>query len=315
MKTIAVTGATGFIGQRVVAAAVKEGWRLRILARNDVTITLPPDVPVFHWDMEAGDPPAACLKDVDAICHMAAFIPGDFNSAALAERCLRTNALGTLTLLKAAYDSKVGRFVYLSSGNAYRASDTPVTETSQIYPTSRATYYLASKLAAELYVDHWDRAGKLSACILRLSSVYGPGMPNAGLVPYLARGIRDSQTVTLRGGGTYGSDLVFVDDVVAAAMGALASPVRGPVNIGSGNRTTSSELADVLLGILGRPPELVITEPAALNPDLGFAALDISRANRHLGFVPTQLREGLSRYLASLADRTPDEAIRRTVAN
>jgi len=301
MKTLAVTGANGFIGRHIVMEASRAGWSIRALVRDFKRDKPPNSVAFVPCELGSGPVSAKVLAGVDAICHAAAFIPEDSFDPSTAEKCMRVNALGTLQLLVAAREANVPRFINLSSGNAYRWSSEPVAEEAPIYPDNRAAYYLTSKLAAELYVAHWDRTGAISACTLRLSSVYGPGMNDKGPVALFSRRLLGRQPIVLKNGGNYGSDLVFVDDVAFAVVAALSAPIRGAVNIGSGKRTTMQVLAEELIAISGVDAGLVSVEPENSPPDRGFAALEITKAQRELRFRPTPLRDGLTRYLESLS--------------
>lgn len=297
MTVLAVTGAGGFVGRRLVAAALARGWTVRALVRDPQALPATERLTAARWD--ALDPVAAAphLGGVDAVCHAAAFIPADTGDPAALERCLRINVLGTLGLLTAATEAGVPRFVHLASANAYAPAPGPVDEAHPLYPSHRAPYYLTSKLAGEVLVDHWGRSGKVAACILRLASVYGPGM-GGGLVKLFADGLRAGRPITVQDGGRYGVDLVAVDDVVAAILAAVRADAVGPFNIGSGVRTTTRELAELLGELTGADRSLVTVEPAAGAPsDPGFAALDVARARAELGYRPTDLRAGLARYL------------------
>jgi nucleoside-diphosphate-sugar epimerase len=221
---------------------------------------------------------------------------------AQAERCFRVNALGTLDLLQAAESAGVKRFVHLSTGNAYRHSNAPVSEDALLYPSRRAPFYLASKLASEIYVDHWRTARRLSACTLRLASVYGPGMHDTGLIPTLAGRLRSGHKVTLVNGGRFAADMIYIDDVVRCVVAAMHSTAEGPLNVGTGVATSAREVAEALLGIIGRDESLV-TYAESDDTDPGFAPLDSSRARALLGLRTTPLREGLSAYLDWLSRR------------
>jgi UDP-glucose 4-epimerase len=289
MKTVAITGASGFIGRRVATAALKAGWRVRALVR--VPESLPAELGAVRWNLEEDG--AAPLDGVDAIIHGAAYRPDNLDDPSRADACMRINAGGTLSLLAAAKTAGVGRFVYLSAGNAYNATGSPIPESAQLFPVQRATYYLASKLMGEIYVSHWDQTGQMPGCILRISSVYGPGMDERGFIPATARKLAAGQTVKLRNGGSFHADMVYVDDVAGAAAGALDAPFRGAINVGSGQASTAREIAGLLAGIVGARTDLIQLEPPA-SPEAGFGALDIALAREALRFSPTPLREGLA---------------------
>jgi UDP-glucose 4-epimerase len=298
MKTVAITGAGGFIGRRIARACLDAGWRVSALSRTPDR--LPAEFAPLRWDMEEGTFPAE-LNHLDAVIHGAAYRPDNLDDPSQAEACMRVNAGGTLKLLQAAQAAGVKRFVYLSAGNAYDSALSPIPETAQLFPARRATYYLASKLMGEIYVSHWDRTGKIPGCILRISSVYGPGMDKRGLVAATACKLAAGQPVRLRNGGTFSADMVLVDDVAQAAIAALDSPFRGAVNIGAGKAVAAHEIANLLAELVGADPALIRLEPPTA-PDTGFGALDITLARQALHFVPTPLRDGLARTWDSLRD-------------
>jgi UDP-glucose 4-epimerase len=303
---IALTGATGFIGQRVAQALVREGHSVRALVRDVERARALPALAgceLATVDLEGALEPQAlshALTGVSVLCHAAAYIPANQRDSQLAARCLQVNALATLSLVDAAISAKLSRLVHFSSGNVYEPAPTAVTEDAKTYPASRATYYLASKLCGELYVDHARRRGDLATTILRVSSVYGPAM-KGGVVPLFADRLARGERVKVSDGGRYQTDLVFVDDVVSAAVRAIERPtVEGPINVGSGRATTLLELARAIAALTGRDESAIEVEPAQTGPtDLGFAPLDVSRARALLGYTPTALSDGLRAFLSA----------------
>jgi nucleoside-diphosphate-sugar epimerase len=99
--------------------------------------------------------------------------------------------------------------------------------------------------------------------------------------------------------GRYMSDLVFVDDVVAAILATLDRKVLGPLNIGAGRRRTSLEVARRVAAVVGAAPRLIRVAPAVAGVEPAvLPAVSIARARSELAFVPTGLAAGLRRTLA-----------------
>jgi NAD dependent epimerase/dehydratase family enzyme len=67
---IAITGASGLVGRRLLKALAKDGHTLTALSRHAGT-NLPPGVRLSVWDAMKGEPPADGLRDVDAVIHLA----------------------------------------------------------------------------------------------------------------------------------------------------------------------------------------------------------------------------------------------------
>lgn len=282
---ILVTGASGFVGGHVVAALRRCGSPVRRLVR---TADADPDT-VVH-DLRAGAPPERAWSGVTAVVHAAARVPADLRDPGEARACLEDNALATLSLTEACRERGV-RLVFLSSGNVYAPRAEPVAEDAPVWPAHRATYYLSSKLCAELYVAHAAARGA-STVTLRLSSVYGPGTKGGVVATFLRRLAAGESIQATR--GPYRADLVDVSSVVDAVLAVVDHPeVEGLVNVGSGRPTGMDELATTFGEVAGRP-ELVRVVPQE-GADPGFAPLDVTRASTLLGYRPLPLRDGLRR--------------------
>lgn len=318
MSDVVVTGASGFVGRRLVARLCERGTSVRaVVSGRRGFAPFDPRVKVHVWDAlgasgagETADPARGAGQDLSfvegasAVCHLAAFLPPSMASSAAARACLEVNALATLALLEAASRGGARRFVHVSSGNAYRAQDRPVSEEDPLYPSAKAPYYLASKLCGEIFASHFGETGALDVCVLRPSAIYGPSMPQAGLVPTFATRLRAGQPIDVTDGGVYTVDLVHVDDVVSAILAALENKASGAFNVGSGEASTPRGVAETLAEILGADRSLIRSVPPVGPPARGFSPLDVTRARHELGYRPRDLRTGLADYVASLGDRS-----------
>jgi len=306
---LVVTGASGFIGRRVVSLALAEGQAVRALCRDpaslaDLTKTAPagaghtnePDLEIIAWDIaQAGERPEV-FADADAICHLAAFIPPDYGDPAHAERCFSVNVIGSTALLEAARQAGMRRFINLSSGNAYDPAARALTEDAPLYPSRHAAFYLASKVAAETIVDHYRAAGYLSTATLRVSSCYGAGM-RGGFLKLCINRLRAGETIRLSDGGRHRADWVHVDDVAAAVLSAVHSDAEGPFNIGSGQAPTIRDVASTIAAALNVDPGLMIVEPSCDGPPGGTHPLNIERAKRFFSYAPRPFSLGVTDML------------------
>lgn len=299
MTAIAVTGATGFVGRRLVARLVADGHTVRALGRPESAGKLPAGVAHAPWSLDDGGDPSA-LAGTDVLVHAAAYIPANHASLAEAGPCWQRNALATLQLCEAAAAAAVAHVVHLSSGNAYKQQPRAVHEDDPQFPSARAAAYLTSKVASEVFADHVGRVRGMAVAILRLSAVYGPGMVAAGMVPSFAQRLLRGEVVTVDHGGRYQADLVHVDDVVDAIVAAITRRARGPFNIGSGHAVTSLDVARALAAAAGRDDDAVrITGEPSGDVIAGFSPLAIDRARAELGYAPRTIALGLASTLAS----------------
>jgi len=242
----AVTGATGFIGRRLVAHLIDGGAfsEVRILTRSTRTIER---ARVFVGDLvtAALEP---LLDGVDVVFHCA----GELRDEAAMRR---VHVEGTERLLAAAR-GRASRWVQLSSVGAYGQSRRAgmVDETAPLAPEGE---YERTKTQADMLVA---RESGISTVVLRPSIVFGPGMPNRSL--YELIGIVDRRLFFFVGHGAIAT-YVYVDDVAAALALCGTSPRASGVYNLSDDRPLEQFIGTIARE-LGRPaPRLHIPEPAA----------------------------------------------------
>jgi nucleoside-diphosphate-sugar epimerase len=222
-QLVLVTGASGFIGARLVARLRAQGCRLRLVSRRP-----PASEPGWvRCDLTASAPWAALLEDVTLVIHLAGQ-----TSVREAERDpaadRRINADVMIELLAAARELGT-RPTVLFAGTETAAGvhrgrlddhviDAPV------------THYDAHKLAAERALGEAVAAGWVRGASLRLTTVYGPGpRPQAedrGIIAMMLSRALTGRALTVYGEGESLRDFLFVDDAVAAFLAAAAVPER-----------------------------------------------------------------------------------------
>jgi len=227
---IALTGATGFIGQCLLRDLPKRGYRLRVLLRRPSVV------------------PMECASAV--VAHAMSGLPEDDY------RVLNTEA--TIALARAAQRAGVKRFIFLSS---IRAQSGPTAEhvlTEDLAPQPTEAYG-RSKLAAEQGLTDLD----LDWVALRLVLVYGAGVKgNMAELVRFARAPYPLPLGALRGRRS----LLALDNLVAAIDTVLAAPgrLRRPFLVADPAALTIPEMITALRRGLNRSPGLIPVPPSLL---------------------------------------------------
>jgi UDP-glucose 4-epimerase len=264
-----VTGAAGFIGSTLVDRLLAEGYQVvgidnfrtgfeenlaeaqRFGERNSGRFTL------VRLDIQAPE-----LVDIleganpQVVFHLAA---RDDYGDAVADPQLdaRTNVLGTINLCEASRRTGVRRIVYAASGNSrYGRQSRLADETSTLDPLSP---HAVAKLAGEMYLRAYAEQYGISPICLALANVYGPRQGchgESGIVSVVGSALITGIPFVIHHDAVDGHDFVFVDDVVDAFVRAGCAPAHlaGTYNIGTGRRTTSSEVYRLICAALDGTP-------------------------------------------------------------
>ena len=297
-----VTGAAGFIGQHLLAALSAAGWHTTALTHHrSLSKHLMGDlVTVIQGDITDAPLLTQLVAEADVVFHLASFIPPDQLDPSYAESCVSVNSLGTLQIGQTVLGSSGCRLVFFTAGNTFPATATPGREDALGYPADYATYYLGSKLLAELYLEHLRRSRGLNAVCLRLTSPYGPGMRDQSVMARFMWCAMNDQPLEVRDAGRFQVDYVHVNDVVNLALAAAESGEPGVYNVGSGHAHSVLELAQAVADVFPELRVRITVQPALDHGPSGFAALTIDKAIQTWGYRPLSLAEGLARFRQEL---------------
>jgi nucleoside-diphosphate-sugar epimerase len=227
-RQVLVTGASGFIGGRLVERLLlEEGAHVKALIRSYTTAqwlsrTM---AQVCLGDVTQPQSLEPALEGCDVVFHCAAMLGGD------PQQMERVNATGTKNLLQAARRAGVSRFVHVSSlavhGQDYADG---ADEMAPFAPGNDP--YARTKLAGEQLARQSYEQHRLPVVILRPTIVYGPRSQFWTIDP-LERIKRDRLALLGQGDGV--ANVVYVDDVVTALLLAAAAPgVEGEAFLISG---------------------------------------------------------------------------------
>ena len=226
--TVLVTGGAGTIGSAVVRRLAREDWRVRI-ADKVATEVAPPDAELVLTDLRSVDDARKALAGCTHVIHLAAIVGGIANFHKLPYTLLETNNALYNALFRAAIDTGVERFVYVSSSMAFeRAQEFPTTEESLERTLTPHSSYGFSKLSGEYYCHAAHAEFGLPFSIVRPFNAYGPGeLPGnepgiAHLVPDLIeRCLGGQRPLEIFGSGEQTRTLTHVYDIADGIYAAL----------------------------------------------------------------------------------------------
>jgi len=291
--TVLLTGASGFIGGRLLDAACAAYGEENVIvlssrpARRGRSIVYGPG-----YAIDAAG--RALAAEAQLLLHAGAFTP---KSGATANDLAGCNGnIAFTSQLLALELPRLARIVYLSTLDVY-APASPISESSAVQP---ASLYGWSKLYCEQMVAQYAAQRGLVAQLLRIGHVYGPGEEQyAKVLPNAIRNILAGQPVELWGEGKELRSLIYIDDVLRAVMAAAALPQSlGVTNIVGGQPLAVRELLQKVIALSGKPVQLVQRSWNGTPRDFVF---DTSKLKAHLLAQETPLDQGLRAELAHMA--------------
>lgn len=290
MKRILVTGASGFVGQRLVRALREGGYAVLesdLAVPEDNTNARACDVADAH----SVESLLNWAAPVDGVIHLAAitFIPDAHANPA---RVMEVNLGGTIHLIDAmSRDTPDARLIFVSTSEVYGPPQTlPVDESHPLNPQNP---YAISKAAADHYCAYASARGLLDIVRMRPFNHSGAGQADTFVLSSFAR-----QVSAMRNGGQprnlkvgnldVARDFSHVDDIVRAYLLALERGVSGQVyNVCSGTSVPIRKALDELIARIDGEVELTV-DPDRIRPtDVPEVRGDYARLTKDTGWTPS----------------------------
>jgi dTDP-glucose 4,6-dehydratase len=232
---------------------------------------------------------------IDVIVHFAAESHVD-RSITDPSAFVRTNVLGTHTLLECARSHAIKKFVHISTDEVYGSSpDESFKETDILSPSSP---YSASKAGSDLLALSYFTTFRFPVIVTRCTNNFGPYQYPEKLIPFFVTNLLEGKKVPVYGTGKNIRDWIHVDDHCRAVEFLIEHGVPGEIyNIGGGNEKTNMEITRTILECLKKDDTMIQYVADRKGHDFRYS-LDCSKL-RKLGWAPCH---------------SFDDAIRETVA-
>jgi len=292
MKNLLVTGGSGFIGSNFIRHMLGKYPDYKIINLDKLTYAgnldnLKDVENNLNYSFVCGDicdPDVVnkVMQRVDHVVHFAAESHVD-RSIEDGSVFVRTNVLGTHTLLESALKHNIKRFVHISTDEVYGSIfDGSFKETDILTPSSP---YSSSKAGSDLLAQSYYITHNLPVIITRCTNNFGPYQYPEKLIPLFVTNLVDNKKVPVYGTGQNVRDWIHVLDHCKAVDFILHNGSIGEIyNVGGGAEKTNLVITQKLLEILGKNDSMIEYVEDRPGHDLRYS-LDCSKL-MELGWTP-----------------------------
>jgi UDP-glucuronate decarboxylase len=314
-KTVMVTGGAGFIGSHLCEQLLKDGARVICVdnfitshVRNIDALLANPDFQFLRVDVTKPFDPETfeelsafkvAFDGIQEIYHLACPMSiKNFDQYKI--QTLLANSAGNYNVLQIAtkYKSKV---MLTSSSVIYgsRTEDQKVFQEDYRgivkHLTPRGCYDEGRRFAETMF-NTYRQVHDLDIKIVRIFRTYGPRLPlfDGQLVPDFILNAIEGKDLVIYGDESFSTSLCYVTDIIDGMLRVMKAPADiGPVNLGSEYDIKMSEVADMIIEMVGSSSKVTYEPPLEFLTKL--ALPDIARAKK-LGWLPlTRLEDGVQK--------------------
>ena len=281
MARVVVTGAAGFVGERLMSKLASLGieaigidckWTTGVSNVLDVT-----------------DPGLeGVLRSEDVLIHLGA-ISTDPLCSENPTQAIRTNVEGTQNVLECGIRAGISHLIFASTEWVYGSGPalTVLRETDPIIPLELGSLYAQTKASGEALVNLHKNI--LSSAILRFGIVYGPRNSGWSAVEGLLNTVRIQDTVEV-GSLETARRFIYVDDIVDGLIESVSMRPSGIFNMGGDKLVTLRDIIQTSASLLNREPQIRETSPDT--PSI--RDINTEKISGALQWRPqTQLKDGL----------------------
>ena len=309
--SILVTGGAGFVGSHLVELLLKQP-ECRVVILDNFNDYYDPQFKRRNIAGLAGNnrvalveadfcKPEVCREtlaehQVKQIVHLGAY-PGVPYSLKAPQVYIDNNITGTVSLLEAARQYPVDRFLFASSSTVYgRGAQVPFVEDAPL--GTPASPYGATKRAGEIMGLTYHALFGIPFTSLRFFNVYGPRLRPELALAVFTRSILDGTPLPLYGDGSVLRDFTHVSDICRGVVAALTAPnIAGEcINLGHNEPIEIRRLIGLIEEAAGR--KALIEHRPERKEDMPVTCADLTKSGKLLGYQPTvSIESGVREYV------------------
>tara|TARA_Y100000385_G_C13038650_1_gene614218 strand:+ start:491 stop:1384 length:894 start_codon:yes stop_codon:yes gene_type:complete len=242
---ILVTGASGFIGSKLIDKLISDFGKSKIIALSSKPLNNCKFIICKNHIINSNLFEEKTFNKIEIIIHAGAFTPKEVKQSNDWDK-YSINIISTEALMKVKFPN-LKKFIFLSTLDVYDDVGV-ITEKTNLSPK---TLYGQSKVFCEKMLESWSTQNKIICQILRLGHVYGPGeKAYAKVIPVIIKKILNKETIKIFGSGSDIRSYIFINDAILAIINSIQlNKYTGPINITSSNQISIKELVEKLINI------------------------------------------------------------------
>lgn len=257
MIKVLVTGGAGFIGSHLVDRLIKLGNHVVVFdnltsgrMENLEHLKGNKNFTFIKGDLLNQKEIETALNGISIVYHAAAdpnARPREGSSITHFEQ----NIVATFNILEAMRKKNIEKIVFLSSSVVY--GDAEVIPTPENYTTMPISTYGASKLANEAMISSYYHTYGIKGVVFRFANVIGRRSDHGVIYDFIGKLKKNPKELEILGDGTQTKSYIYIDDCIDAMIFAERN-VKDDFeifNIGSEETTTVTEIADIVVKVLG----------------------------------------------------------------
>lgn len=303
---VLVTGGAGFVGVNLIQRLLDQGAYVTATLNRKDAVLKDARVTYIRGDLRLQENCAAAVKGMDYVFMCAANTSG----AAVMEKTplahLTPNILMNISMLEAAYQAGVKKFLFISSNTVYPLTDFAVKETDVTNEFYEKYFIVAwmkrfTEIVCEMYATKIKEPMKV--CVVRPANIYGEWddfeWETSHVIPALIRKVVERHDpLEVWGDGHDLKEFIYIQDFLDGMLLAMEK-LEGfePINIAVGKPCTVRDVLHTLLKV-GDYMDAKVVFNAAMPSMIPKRLIDVTKAQTLLGFeAKTSLEDGLGKTL------------------